>query len=67
MTVRTDFTLVATVKSLKLETRNKFDGVTSPSVDGSDPEYLLSQTTSSMLSAGWLDTEGYWSEQSSAK
>lgn len=41
--------------------------VTSPPKDGSDPEYLLSQTTSSMLLAGAVDTEGKWREQSSAK
>lgn len=32
--------------------------VTSPPEDGSGPEYLLSQTTSSMLLAGADDTEG---------
>lgn len=32
--------------------------VTSPTKDGSDPEYLLSQTTSSMLLVGAVDTEG---------
>lgn len=41
--------------------------VTSPSVDGSDPEYLLSQTTSSMLFASSSGTEGKWRKQSSAK
>lgn len=40
---------------------------TSPPVDGSGPEYLLSQTTSSMNLAGSAETEGKWREQSSAK